>query len=36
MSFSDLSYALMLAMIVWLALQIDDGDGGKRSRMPIG
>jgi hypothetical protein len=35
MSVGDFIYVLFLAIVCWLALNIDDsGGGGKRSRIP--
>ena len=32
----DLAYVLFLAVVVWLAVQLNDGGGGgRRARMPL-
>jgi hypothetical protein len=30
----DLVFVLFLAVVVWLATQIDDSNGGRRARVP--
>jgi hypothetical protein len=35
MTFSDALYIVSLILVIWIALGMGDGDGGKRSRQPV-
>jgi hypothetical protein len=35
MSLSDAIYVVSLILVIWIALGMSDGDGGKRSRQPV-
>jgi hypothetical protein len=35
MTLSDAIYVISLMIVIWMAIEISGGDGGKRSRQPI-
>lgn len=35
MNLSDAIYVISLIIVIWMAIEISGGDGGKRSRQPI-
>jgi len=35
MNLSDAIYVISLMIVIWMAIEMSGGDGGKRSRQPI-
>jgi hypothetical protein len=35
MNLSDAIYVISLIIVIWMAIEISGGDGGKRSRQPV-
>ncbi len=35
MNTSDIIYVISLMIVIWIAIEIGSGDGGKRSRQPV-